>query len=48
MESADDYLKDLKNLFDMDLLNTFEIVDDAIVITMQDGSKCKVTAKVLA
>ena len=48
MDNANDYLKDLKNLFDMDLLNTFEIVDDAIVVTMQDGSKCKVTAKVLA
>ena len=48
MDNANDYLKDLKNLFDMDLLNTFEIVDDAIVVTMQDCSKCKVTVKVLA
>lgn len=48
MDNANDYLKDLKNLFDMDLLNTFEIVDDVIVITMQDGSKCKVTVNVLA
>ena len=44
----DDYLNDLEILFDMDLLNNFERVDDAVVVTMQDGSICKVTVNVLA
>ena len=48
MDNYYDYLNDLKILFDMDLLNNFKIVDNAIVVTMQDGSKCKVTVNVLA
>lgn len=48
MDNVDDYLNDLEVLFEMDLLNKFEKVDNSIVVTMQDGSKCKVTVNVLA
>ena len=48
MDNVDDYLNDLEILFGMDLLNNFEIVNDAVLVTMQDGSKCKVTVNVLA
>ncbi len=48
MDNEYDYLNDLEILFDMDLLNNFKRVDDAVVVTMQDGSKCKVTVNVLA
>jgi len=48
MDNVDEYLKDLEVLFGMDLLNNFEIVNDAVLVTMQDGSKCKVTVNVLA
>ena len=48
MDNEYDYLNDLEILFDMDLLNNFKRVDDAVVVTMKDGSKCKVTVNVLA
>ena len=38
MDNVEDYLKDLEVLFSLDLLNNFERVDDAIVLTMEDGS----------
>jgi len=48
MDNVDDYLNDLEVLFEMDLLNKFEKVDNSIVVTMQDGSKVKVQVKQIA
>ena len=41
----EEYLKDLTILFNMDLLNKFNKIKDAIIITMADGSKIKVSIK---
>lgn len=48
MDNVEDYLKDLEVLFSLDLLNNFERVDDAIVLTMEDGSKAKVQVRKIA
>jgi len=48
MNIIEDFLQDLKVLFEMDLLNTFEIIGNAVFVTMQDGSKAKVTVNQLA
>ena len=48
MDNDYDYLKDLEVLFNMDLLNNFERVDNTIVITMEDDSKVRVQVKQIA
>ena len=48
MDNVEDYLKDLEVLFSLDLLNNFERVDDAIVLTMEDGSTAKVSVRKIA
>jgi len=45
-EQINDFKKDLNILFDMDLLNEKETVDDGVVITMQDGTKIKIKVNV--
>ena len=48
MDNDYDYLKDLEVLFNMDLINNFERVDNTIVVTMEDGSKVRVLVKQIA
>ena len=48
MDNVEDYLKDLEVLFSLDLLNNFERVNGAIVLTMEDGSKAKVSVRKIA
>lgn len=48
MDNIEDYLNDLEILFEMDLLNNFEKVDNAIIVTMKDKSQVKVTVKQIA
>lgn len=43
---VNDFVEDVYQLFDMDLLNNKEKVQDGVVITMQDETKIKVKVKV--
>jgi len=45
-EQVNDFVDDVYQLFDMDLLNNKEKVQDGVVITMQNGTKIKVKVKV--
>ena len=45
-EQVNDFVEDVYQLFDMDLLNNKEKVQDGVVITMQNGTKIKVKVKV--
>ena len=48
MDKNYDYLNDLEILFSMDLLNSFERVDNVIVVTMENGSKVRVQVRQLS
>ena len=48
MENINNYIQDLEILFEMDLLNKFEKLDNSVVVTMEDGSKVKVLVKHIA
>ena len=48
MDSLDFFVQDLIILFNLDLLNKFEQVDNSVIITMEDGSKVRVQVKQLA
>ena len=45
-EQVNDFVDDVYQLFDMDLLNNKEKVQDGVVITMQNGTRIKVKVKV--
>ena len=47
MSSDDDYLQDLEILFDLDLLNKYERLNDAILITMANGKIIKIATKII-
>lgn len=45
-EQVNDFVDDVYQLFDMDLLNNKEKVQDGVVITMQNGTKIKIKVNV--
>ena len=48
MNNVESCLEDLMILFSLDLLNEFELIDNSVVVTMEDGSKVRVKVKQLA